>query len=112
MSKAITNTTTAPSAARPAQPDQRSQTSQMQRPAWLTECNQSFSAAEAHVFLLHGDIAGYAAPDRTQRDFLVQWMAEQRRIVARYDRASGITFPYDQLTGKDLHRREARRLVE
>jgi len=67
------------------------------QPAWWQEYATSFSAGEAHSFLLYGDVAGYAYEAVSQRRFLQAALAQTRDIVAVYNRAQGIIFPTETM---------------
>ncbi len=61
-------------------------------PSWYQDYQMSFGAAEAHAFILYGDIDGYVQETLSQRRFLVTMLAQKREVVVLYDLAGGITF--------------------
>jgi SpoVK/Ycf46/Vps4 family AAA+-type ATPase len=64
-------------------------------PSWMRQHVESYIAGEAHSFVFHGDLDGYAAYGVTQRRYLVDALAAKERIVMDYSLATGITFPAD-----------------
>lgn len=62
-------------------------------PAWFRQFTASFMAGEAHAFILHGDINGYAHEGVTQRGLLLASLAGKRDVVAVFSLGRGITFP-------------------
>lgn len=71
-----------------------SSTSQQQQPpAWFQQFSQSFVAGEAHAFIVHGDVNGYAHEGVTHRGLLTSALASRRTVVAIYTLGRGITFP-------------------
>lgn len=66
-------------------------------PPWFSVFSAAFSSGEAHAFLLHGDLSGYAYEAVGQRAFLIHTVATRRKVVAIYHRASGITFSDDAM---------------
>lgn len=69
-------------------------------PAWFQAFSLAFGSGEAHAFLLHGDLSGYAYEAISQRAFLVQVLTTRRSVVAVYQRARGITFPDAAMRGR------------
>lgn len=70
-------------------------------PLWYQDYLTSFLAAEAHAFILHKDIDGYAYESLSQRRFLVSMLAK-KRIVVCFDLARGITFPDEAMRKEAL----------
>lgn len=62
-------------------------------PAWFRQFTTSFMAGEAHAFILHGDINGYAHEGVTQRGLLLASLSSKRDVVAVFSLGRGITFP-------------------
>lgn len=62
-------------------------------PAWFRQFTASFMAGEAHAFILHGDINGYAHEGVTQRGLLLASLSGKRDVVAVYTLGRGVTFP-------------------
>src|SRR5438445_7544509 len=62
-------------------------------PNWYEEYRTSYSAGEAHGFILHRDIDGYIPEMMSQRRFLIASLAQKRSVVVCYDLARGIHFP-------------------
>lgn len=72
------------------------------RPAWLDEMIFKYKSSIANLFVLHFNVNDYAGPDnRRVRELVIQDFLErpdhmpgdqQRRIIAIYNRAEGITF--------------------
>ena len=62
-------------------------------PAWYAEYRTSFLAAEAHAFIVHGDIYGLAHTTLSHRRLLIAELAKTRSVIVSYDVAQGITFP-------------------
>jgi transitional endoplasmic reticulum ATPase len=72
-------------------------------PAWWREYATSWTAGEAHAFLLYGDISGYAHEGVSQRRYLMGALSTNTRsVVAIYNRASGITFAAESMREKAL----------
>lgn len=71
-------------------------------PTWWTTYKTSFTSAEAHAFVLSGDIAGFAHGGLSQRRYLQTALAQTREIVAIYHRATGITFATPSMKDKAL----------
>src|SRR5436305_521717 len=63
-----------------------------QTPAWFQEYLTSFLSANAHGFILYGDISGYAYESVSHTGYLLAALSAKRDVVACYDRATGITF--------------------
>src|SRR5436309_1278319 len=63
-----------------------------QTPSWYQDYLTSYLAAEAHAFILHEDIDGYAYETLSQRRFLISTLAQKRSVVVSYDLARGIVF--------------------
>jgi ATP-dependent 26S proteasome regulatory subunit len=69
-------------------------------PGWWAAIRNTFVSSEAHAYLLSGDLAGYVERTRTVRGYLGAALAglvprasaDQPRIVATYNRATGIAF--------------------
>jgi transitional endoplasmic reticulum ATPase len=78
-----------------------SQEMQATTPLWYQDYLTSFLAAEAHAFILHKDIDGYAYESLSQRRFLVSMLAK-KRIVVCFDLARGITFPDEAMRTEAL----------
>src|SRR5579871_4076693 len=76
-----------------------------QFPGWYEEYRTSFLSSEAHAFILHKDIDGYAYELLSQRRFLVATLARTRSVIICYNIATGITFPDEAM------RKEAVRLL-
>ena len=70
-------------------------------PSWYQDYLTSFLAAEAHAFILHKDIDGYAYELLSQRRFLISMLAK-KRIVVCFDLARGITFPDEAMRTEAL----------
>lgn len=62
-------------------------------PEWYQDYNRRFLASEAHIFILHGDIAGIAYENMSQRGYLLSQLAARRSVVMFFDIARGISFP-------------------
>lgn len=63
---------------------------------WLQDLTFKYNSSIANVFVLHFNIGDYAGPDnRRVRDVVIQDFLEKgdRKVVAVYNRAEGITFP-------------------
>ena len=78
-----------------------SQEMQATTPLWYQDYLTSFLAAEAHAFILHKDIDGYAYESLSQRRFLISALAK-KRIVVCFDLARGITFPDEAMRTEAL----------
>ncbi len=70
-------------------------------PTWYDDYLTSFLSSEAHAFILHKDIDGYAYESLSQRRFLISTLA-RKRIVVCYDLAHGITFPDEAMRREAL----------
>ncbi len=70
-------------------------------PTWYQDYLTSFLASEAHAFILHKDIDGYAYESLSQRRFLIGVLAK-KRIVVCFDLARGITFPDEAMRPEAL----------
>lgn len=55
-----------------------------QAPSWFSAYARSFMAAEAHAFLLHGDVDGTAYESLSQRGVLLSALAASHQVVAVY----------------------------
>ncbi|MGH2505871.1 MAG: AAA family ATPase [Ktedonobacteraceae bacterium] len=64
-----------------------------QEPAWYQDYYTSFLSAEAHSFLLYGDVVGLAHENVSHRGFLIAQLAQRRNVIVNYDIARGFTFP-------------------
>ena len=62
-------------------------------PEWYQDYNRRFLASEAHIFILHGDIAGIAYENMSQRGYLLSQLAARRSVIMFFDIARGISFP-------------------
>jgi transitional endoplasmic reticulum ATPase len=62
-------------------------------PEWYADYNRRFLASEAHIFILHGDIAGIAYENMSQRGYLLSQLAARRSVIMFFDIARGISFP-------------------
>jgi SpoVK/Ycf46/Vps4 family AAA+-type ATPase len=76
-----------------------------QLPLWYEEYRTSFLSSEAHAFILHRDLEGYAYELLSQRRFLISTLARTRPVIACYNIATGIWFPDEAM------RKEALRLL-
>jgi len=74
-------------------PDSSSMSPDRPMPDWFRQFSASFRAGEAHAFLIHGDVNGYAHEALTHRGLLLASLASTRSIVACYALGRGITFP-------------------
>jgi SpoVK/Ycf46/Vps4 family AAA+-type ATPase len=73
-------------------------------PAWFRQFTTSFTAGEAHAFIVHGDINGYAHQGVTQRGLLLASLSGKRDVVAIYTLGRGIAFHFETMreTAKNL----------
>ena len=62
-------------------------------PPWFGEYLDAFLSANAHAFILYGDINGYAYESVSHMGYLLAQLGAKRPIILSYDRAQGITFP-------------------
>jgi len=62
------------------------------RVEWFQSFIASFSAGEAHAFILSGDIDGYVSRNLPHRTLLTNQLSARYEIVATYDRSRGVTF--------------------
>jgi transitional endoplasmic reticulum ATPase len=83
------------------------------QPAWFARCLASYAAGETVCFILHGDLSGYVYSPRvalygTLRRFLLIALSQLAggRVVIQYDRARGVTFPFDEEVAQTLRRRQ------
>jgi len=74
-----------------------SSTNPQPMPSWFRQFTVSFTAGEAHAFIVHGDINGYAHQGVTQRGLLVASLASKRDVVAVYTLGRGISFPFETM---------------
>lgn len=59
-------------------------------PAWFAEFRRAYQSGEAHAFIMHGDVEGYAFEDVESKALLAASLAERWDVVARYHIAGGI----------------------
>lgn len=64
-------------------------------PEWLRDYRRSFTAGEAHAFLLHGDVDGMAYESVAHWRLLLVTLAAKRNVVIVYDIVNGISI-YDE----------------
>jgi|SRR5579883_108275 SpoVK/Ycf46/Vps4 family AAA+-type ATPase len=62
-------------------------------PPWYQDYQRRFLSAEAHVFILYGDVTGLAYENMSHRGYLISQLAARRSVIVQYDVARGITFP-------------------
>ena len=70
-------------------------------PTWYRTLVAKYTSQIAHSFILHFNIHDYVVPGRPLYDYL-QAILAQREIIARYNRAEGITFALPSMRTRAL----------
>jgi hypothetical protein len=66
-------------------------------PSWYEALAQKYQAGISHAFIAHLNINDLVTPQMTVRNYLNYRLGGNCPVIAWYDRAQGITFPFESM---------------